>query len=336
MSAGSSSESIRRVRKPGSTLLDLEESFPALKGLGMGPRSHLREERARLAALRWNHFDVTPVGSTLGAELSGVELRQDLPKEVFAEIYQALLDYKVIFFRNQPLDASQHIAFAQRFGELEIHPFIPPNPEYPALCRFEKSEEVGGYENLWHHDVTWRERPSKFAILHAVSVPRTGGDTLFSDMYAAYGGLDDAWKAGIADMVMVHDYMRAFGGTVPEEKTAEIRARFPRPEHPAVGTHEETRRRYLYVTRVFIDHVKGMTSEESQPIIDHLARQAEHPEYQCRFHWSQDAVAVWDNRAVQHYAASDYWPDVRIMERASVIGERPRRHAHLPEGEAEG
>jgi taurine dioxygenase len=289
----------------------------------MGPRSHLHEERARLAALEWKHFDLTPLGSTLGAELSGVDLCQDLPEDVFAEIHQALLDYKVIFFRDQRVDAAAQVAFARRFGELELHPFIPPNGEYPELCRFEKSADVAGYENLWHHDVTWREKPSKLAILHAVDVPRTGGDTLFSDMHAAYDGLDDAWKARIDDMVMVHDYMRAFGAGVPDDKKAEIRAKFPPPEHPAAGIHAETGRRYLYVNRVFVDHIKGMTREESLPIIEHLARQAEYPEHQCRFHWTRDAIAIWDNRAVQHYAASDYWPDVRIMERASVIGERP-------------
>jgi taurine dioxygenase len=252
-----------------------------------------------------------------------VDLGQDLPEEVFAEIHQALLDYKVIFFRDQPVDAAAQVAFARRFGELELHPFIPPNGEYPELCRFEKSADVAGYENLWHHDVTWREKPSKLAILHAVDVPPTGGDTLFSDMHAAYNGLDEAWKARIEDMVMVHDYMRAFGAGVPDEKKAEIRAKFPQPEHPAAGTHAETGRRYLYVNRVFVDHIKGMTREASLPIIEHLARQAEYPEHQCRFHWTKDAIAIWDNRAVQHYAASDYWPDVRIMERASVIGEKP-------------
>lgn len=129
-------------------------ALPELESLQMGPRSYLHEERARLAALTWKHFDLTPLGSTLGAELSGVDLGQDLPEEVFAEIHQALLDYKVIFFRDQPVDAAAQVAFARRFGELELHPFIPPNGEYPELCRFEKSADVAGYENLWHHDVT--------------------------------------------------------------------------------------------------------------------------------------------------------------------------------------
>ena len=297
---------------------------PEWDGLMMGPRSHLHTERVRLAALEWQHFSVHPMGSSVGAELSGIDLCKPLPDPVFGEIHQALLEYKVIFFRDQPLDAGQQVAFASRFGELEEHPFIPPNSEFPQLARFEKSAEVGGYENIWHNDVTWREKPSKLAILHAVAVPPTGGDTLFADMYAAYEGLDDDWKRRVAGMVVVHDYVRAFGARVPDDQKAEMRARFPQPEHPAVGTHAETGRRYLYVNRIFADHIKGMTREESLPILEHLSRQAEFPEYQCRFHWTPDAIAVWDNRAVQHYAASDYWPDVRIMERASVVGDRPR------------
>jgi len=289
----------------------------------MGPRTHLRAERERLAGLRWQHFDVTPVGSTLGAEISGIDLREELPGPVFAELERALVDYKVVFLRDQHVDAARQVAFARRFGELELHPFIPPNGEFPELCRFEKSEKMGGYENLWHHDVTWRERPSKYGILHAVKVPATGGDTLFSDMHAAYDGLDDAWRARVDGMWMVHDYMRAFGRLVPPDRRDEMRAKFPAPTHPAAGRHEVTGRRYLFVNRAFTERVDGMTREESLPTIEHLARQAELPEYQCRFHWSDDAIAIWDNRAVQHYAASDYWPDVRIMERASVVGERP-------------
>jgi alpha-ketoglutarate-dependent taurine dioxygenase len=302
---------------------ELEKQFNDWDDLHMGPRAHLRAERERLKTLRWEHLEVQPLGSTLGAEISGVDLRAPIPAPVFAEIEQALWNYKVIFFRDQPLDASEQLAFARQFGDLEIHPIIPPNSDFPELARFEKSEEMGGYENIWHHDVTWRETPSKLAILRAVEVPATGGDTLFADMVAAYAGLDDEWKKRIADISVVHDYMRAFGAAVPQEQKAAARQRFPEVTHPAVGTHEQTGQRYLYVNRAFVERIDGKTREESLAIIQHLARQAETPEYQCRFHWTKDAIAIWDNRAVQHYAASDYWPDSRVMERASVIGNRP-------------
>lgn len=289
----------------------------------VGPVGHLHEERARLAALTWEHFDAAPVGATLGAELSGIDLTQDLPDEVITEIRQALLDFKVIFFRDQPIDQARHLAFARRFGDLEIHPFIPPNPDHPELVRFEKSADVGGYENAWHHDVTWRETPSMGAILHAIEVPPTGGDTLFCDMYAAYEGLDDEMRARIDDLVAVHDYVQAFGHQVDDAAKAEMRAKFPPVEHPVVRTHPETGRRLLYVNRIFVDHIQGLDADESTALIDLLSRQSDTIEYQCRFRWEPHSVAFWDNRAVQHYAASDYWPDVRIMERASIVGDRP-------------
>ena len=309
--------------QPGSDLRAERISLPNYASVQIGPLGHLQAERERLGALTWEHFDVRPLSATVGAELSGVDLTEHLADETIAEIRQALLDFKVIFFRDQPLTAVEHVAFARRFGDLEVHPFIPGNPDAPELVRFEKSADVGGYENGWHHDVTWRAEPSFGAILHAVSVPATGGDTLFSDQYAAYEGLDDETKAEIDDLVAVHDYALAFGFGLPPEEKAELRKQYPLVEHPVVARHAETGRRHLYVNRYFTSHVQGHEPEASIELIDRLARQAETSEYQCRFHWEPDSVAFWDNRAVQHYAASDYWPDVRVMERASIIGGRP-------------
>ncbi len=280
-------------------------------------------ERERLAGLTWEHFDAVPLGATIGAELSGVDLTVDLPDEVIAEVRQALLDYKVVFFRNQPLTAAQHVAFARRFGELEEHPFIPANHEHPELVRFEKTPDVGGYENGWHSDVTWRAEPSMGSILRAVEVPPSGGDTLFADMYAVYEGLDDATRAQIDPLTAVHDYSQVFGGFIPAGKRAEMRKRFPLVEHPVVRTQPETGRRLMYLNRFFGRSVVGLPEAESHALIDRLCRRAEIVEYQCRFRWAPGSIAFWDNRAVQHYASSDYWPARRVMERATIIGDRP-------------
>ena len=296
---------------------------------GIGPVGHLADERARLDQRQWRHFTVRRMGATIGAELHGVDLSQPLGDEVIDEIRQALHDFKVIFFRDQQLTAEQHVAFARRFGELEIHPFIPGNTTVPELVRFEKSAETGGYENTWHHDVTWRECPSMGAILRAVHVPDAGGDTLFSDMYAAYEGLDDETKAQIDELDATNDFLRAFGVGLDEEKRREMRERYPIMTHPIVARHPATGRKHLYVNGIFTTGVVGPDGpwdpQHSEELLQRLFAQAETVEYQCRFHWEPNSIAFWDNRAVQHYAASDYWPQVRVMERASIVGPRPSR-----------
>jgi alpha-ketoglutarate-dependent taurine dioxygenase len=289
----------------------------------VGPLGHLAAERERLTDLRWRSFDAAPVAATIGAEISGVDLGMELPDAVIAELRQALLDYKVLCFRGQALTADRHVAFARRFGELEVHPFIPANGDHPELVRFAKSADVGGYENGWHSDVSWRAEPSMAAVLHAVAVPPSGGDTLFADMYAAYDGLPEELRERIEGLRAVHDYLKAFGGQVPPEQRDETRAKFPLVEHPVVRTHPETGRRLLYVNRFFTSHVVGLEPDSSRELLERLCRQADVVEYQCRFRWMPDTVVMWDNRAVQHYACSDYWPSVRVMERASIVGDRP-------------
>ncbi|HUP73706.1 MAG TPA: TauD/TfdA family dioxygenase [Acidimicrobiales bacterium] len=293
------------------------------RGLSVGPCTYLAAERERLAGLDWPLFDVVPLSATVGGLIEGVDLTNAVTDELIEEIRRALFEYKVIFFRDQPFTPAEHVAFARRFGELEVHPFIPPNADQPELVRFAKSAEVGGYENSWHHDVTWRAIPSMGAILHAIQVPAVGGDTLFSDMYAAYDALDDDIKDRIAGMTAVHDFMRAFSGQVPAGREQEFRERYPLVEHPVVCRHPDTGRKLLYVNTNFTSHIVGLDEDDSRGLLALLCRQAHTIEHQCRFRWQKDSVAFWDNRAVQHYAASDYWPEVRITERASIVGTRP-------------
>jgi taurine dioxygenase len=288
-----------------------------------GPLRHLAAERDRLAGLRWRTFDAEQVSSTLGAEISGIDLGATLGDSVIDELRQALYAYKVLFFRNQSLTAAQHVAFARHFGELEEHPFAPSNTSEPELVRLEKNNTAVGYENIWHHDVTWRECPSMGAILHAIEVPPVGGDTLFADMHAAYEGLDSETRSRIDGLWSEHDYLKTFGRVMPPETLAGMRERYPAVRHPVVCRHPATGRHHLYVNRAFVSHIKGIDPEEGAALLERLCREAEYPEYQCRFRWTADSVAFWDNRAVQHYAASDYWPSVRIVERASIIGPRP-------------
>lgn len=287
-----------------------------------GTRPWLREERARIAAEPYEHIRVRPVGATIGGEVVGIQLGE-LDDAAAQEIHRALLDYKVLFFRDQQLDTAQHIAFAGRFGELEQHPFLPGVDGHPELVRFEKGEDVKGVENVWHSDVSWREAPSLGSVLRAHSVPELGGDTLFADMVAAYAELPDETKQRLEGLVAVHDFSHSFGLYMKPEDLAKRQAEFPPAEHPVVRTHPQTGQKILYVNAIFTSHIVGMGRAESDALLEELYYQANVPEYQCRFHWQKNSVAFWDNRAVQHYATSDYWPAVRVMDRATIVGERP-------------
>ena len=268
-------------------------------------------------------FEIKQLSPMIGAELSGLKLSGDLPDTAIAEIRRALLEFKVVFFRDQhELTAAEHIAFARRFGDLEIHPATPKGQEDPEILRITHDETSKGRENAWHSDVTWRPEPSLGSILRAREVPPFGGDTLFSCMYAAYDALSPAMKEWVSGLTARHDIARVFAGRL-NKSIEELHAQYPVHEHPVVRTHPETGRRALYVNRAFTDQIVGLSKKESDWLLAHLYSFAAVPEHQCRFRWEAGSLAFWDNRACQHYAASDYFPQRRVMERVTVAGDRP-------------
>jgi len=264
-----------------------------------------------------------PLSPTIGAEIGGVALSEPIDADTFDELHRALLEFKVIFFRDQDIAPEQHVAFARRFGDLETHPFVPHRDGHPEVMVLQKNEQIGGYENVWHSDVTWRLEPSLGSVLLAREVPALGGDTLFCDMYAAYEGLGEKVRAALDGLRAVHDFTRTFGRLMAADELAKKQQEFPPAVHPVVRTHPETGRKGLYVNAAFTSHIVGMAEDESDRLLDFLYRQATTPEYQCRFRWRRHSIAFWDNRAVQHYAASDYWPQRRVMERVTIEGETP-------------
>ncbi|MDO8289785.1 MAG: TauD/TfdA family dioxygenase [Parvibaculum sp.] len=272
-------------------------------------------------------FTLKPLTPTIGVEVHDIDLAKPVDAATLAALRQTLLDWKVIFFRDQNITTEQHLTFARNFGELEIHPFAPKKPGFPEILPITHDEKNKGKENVWHSDVTWREAPSLGSILRALEVPDVGGDTLFSDMYAAYDNLPDSVKAEIDGKVAVHDFayfrtgMRKRG--VPEEEIEAMNKKYPMVEHPVVRTHPETGRKGIYVNTAFTQHIVGMDKDKSDAMLKYLYAQAAIPEYQCRFRWAANSLAFWDNRACQHYAVSDYFPALRRMERATIIGDRP-------------
>jgi taurine dioxygenase len=288
-------------------------------GLVAGPYElHRTEHEPR----PYERLRVLPSSPTIGAEVLGVDLRDPVDDELWSELDRALLEWKVLFFRDQDLSAEQHRDFARRWGPLEVHPFLPAG-DVPEVVRFDKGPEDVGYENIWHSDVSWREVPSLGSVLRCVVPAELGGDTLWADMYEAYDGLDDETKAQIDGLVAVHDFAASFGQALEPARLAEMREQYPPAHHPVVRTHPGTGRRLLYVNEIFATGIVGMEGDEARALIRTLASTARTPEYQCRFRWTAGAIAFWDNRCTQHYAVSDYFPHRRVMERATIVGDRP-------------
>lgn len=267
-------------------------------------------------------FEIHRLTPAIGAELSGIDLSDPLPDETIADIRQALLDHKVIFFRDQNLEQEQLLHFARRFGTLEIHPATPKDQLNPEILRIEHGAKSKGQENMWHSDVTWRPEPSLGSVLSALEIPPVGGDTLFANMNLAYEKLPQDVREFVAGKTAVHDIARVFAKRL-NKKPEELHDQYPPQEHPVVRTHPETGLSSLYVNSAFTSHIVGMDTDESQELLRRLYATAANPEIQCRFKWTRGAIAFWDNRASQHFAASDYFPARRIMERATIAGDRP-------------
>ena len=229
---------------------------------------------------------------------------------------------------GQVLTTDQYLTFGRLWGQLTPHPFLPPGP-IPELTVFMKGADKRGEENLWHADDPWMEEPSAISILRSLKVPDVGGDTLFADMAAAYDDLPAAMKKRLEGLQAQNQHAVFWSGfnyasqAMSEEKLAELREKYPPQLHPVIRTHPETGRKSIFVDLLHPTHIVGLDPDESEALLDNLVRRASWPEYQCRFRWNADCIALWDNRTVQHYAVSDYWPNERHMERMVVAGDRP-------------
>ena len=272
-------------------------------------------------------FEVNRLSPTIGGEILGIDLSKALTSEVKDLIYEALLVYKVIFFRDQDLTTEEHLDFSNNFGELEVHPFAPHKEDFPEVLKITHNKKSRGRENTWHSDVTWREKPSLGSVLRMIEKPDHGGDTLFADMYAAYDDLNDDIKDTLEGAIAVHDFAGFRDRLIKEGKSQEeieaFNEKYPMPEHPVIRTHPDTKKKVIYVNRAFTQYIKGWQKQDSDSMLEFLYSRASIPEYQCRFKWENNSIAFWDNRACQHYAASDYWPNIRKVERVTIIGDRP-------------
>lgn len=276
-----------------------------------------------------SRFDVRPIAGAIGAEIGGVDLARDLPEETIAAIRQALLDHCVIFFRDQALTSAQYLAFARRFGAPIEYPFVRGLDGFPTITPVVKlAHETVNFGGVWHADTTYLEEPPMATMLLAREVPAYGGDTLFANMYVAYEMLSPGMKKMLEGLVGVSDSAKADGSRTREDRARDHPAANAPPrlvaEHPAVRVHPETGRKALYVNSAHTAHFKGMTIEESAPVLRYLFGHLSRPEFTCRFAWRPGSLAFWDNRAAQHNAVNDYRGARRLMHRITFKGDRPR------------
>ena len=269
---------------------------------------------------------IEPLSPGIGAEIPNLDLSEQLTDSVMKELEQALLDWKVLFFRDQTIDVEDQKRVARWFGELDIHPTSAPGAEHAELIRIAEDEKLRAHNDIWHSDVTFKASPPMGSILRALEMPPVGGDTMFADMYAAYEGLDDEIKVKIDNATALHVWPPGWVDIVMKSQNMdrkEFDHRFPNPEHPVVRTHPQTGRRSLFVNAAFTRQIIGMEKSESDELLTFLYIQATVPEYQCRFRWRKNSVAFWDNRCTQHYALADFYPQKRTVERITICGDKP-------------
>jgi len=318
-----------------------EQLFPPFNRAGLGvaleyERMGNRPVSEGLQARAEEHgFEFEHLGITIGTVIHGIDLRRTDAPEQTQFIRDVLLERKVVFFREQNLEEDEQVNFARSFGDLDAFPFGPTG-ENPYVLEIRHGRGYPGMENGWHTDVTWMETPSLGSIAQCIAVPPMGGDTLFSDSHACYLGLPSALKKRVEHLSGINDYrnflIQRGPKNLPDELVDQIKEEIPfGVSHPLLRTHPETGKTGLYIHGGFLRHDslydartdEQLDAEDSKAIVRELLQQHARPEYTCRFPWAQGSIAFWDNRAVQHYAASDYHPHKRVLRRVTVSGDKP-------------
>ena len=281
----------------------------------------------------YHHIEARRIAGSLGAEISGPDLATDLAEEVLVELRAALLAHQVIFFRDQHLTPARQLAFARRWGDIHLHPFVVGMPDHPEVLRIVKRPtDARNFGGSWHTDQMFAPAPAMGTILYAVEVPSVGGDTMFTNQYLAFETLSPAMQRLCEGLrtVCVGDGLKKYGGRSRKEAYAGMTAMQVKDPgdvqttsvHPLVRTHPETGRRALYIGG-HVQRFEGMEEAESRPLIDFLMAHSIRPEFTCRFRWEAGSLAFWDNRCTQHFAINDYPAETRIMHRVTVCGDTP-------------
>ncbi len=267
----------------------------------------------------YTYFTAKTVTPTIGANITDIDLTKNLPKDAYAELREALAQYKVIFFQNQDLSDKQFHHFGSNFGSLETHEFFPTVKNYPEI-QIIKTQGGNTGTDRWHTDVTFRKVPSAASILRAIDIPAEGGgDTMWLCTNAAYDNLSSPIKEMLLKLHGVHDIRFGMTGYLDKEVVERNAAQNPPMTHPAVIAHPVTGKPHLFINSIWTSAILELERDESVAMIEFLYQHVKQPEFQVRFKWQKNSIAIWDNIATQHYAVGDYnYP--RKMNRMIVSG----------------
>ena len=279
----------------------------------------------RVRKTNYEHISAKPFSPNLGAEIYGVNLSKPISDAQFADIHRAFLDHQVLFFKNQDeIPPTLHIEFGKRFGELHSHPAAPTMSGFPEIFEIHanKNSKIANGE-FWHSDVSCDEEPPLGTMLQIQIAPPCGGDTMFSDMYAAYSALSEPFRKFLNDLTATHESEHIYAGRYSDRGVLDQDIKYPTATHPVVRTHPDTGEKALFVNRTFTTRINELSLEESNSVLNILFEQAEHIAHQIRFRWSLNDLAFWDNRCCMHRAIWDYWPEERKGRRVTIKGDRP-------------
>ena len=266
----------------------------------------------------------------LGAEIEGIDLKT-INSDNFKTINDLLLEHKVIFFREQNMSPEEQIKLAKLFGPVEEHAYVKGLEGYPEITRLIKdAEEKNQWGEGWHSDVSYNETPTKAVILKSVKIPPVGGDTVFSNMELAWETLDKELKKIVENRRAEHFSLGA-GFFIDSYKHFESNGNDAKEysnHHPIVRTHPETGKKILFVNWTYTKKIEGLEEHESNEVLSKIFEHQSRLDLTCRYSWTEDNIAIWDNRCVIHYAIADFFPGrglgyERVMDRIAVLGDRP-------------
>ena len=275
-------------------------------------------------------MDIELLSGACGAEITGIDLR-DTSDGNIKTIKDLLFEHKVIFFRSQNITHKEQINLSKSFGPIEKHAYVKGLPEYPEILRIVKEPfEKNNWGENWHSDVSYNLEPTLAVILKSVEIPPIGGDTMFANMELAWETLDEKLKNKVKGKKALHSSLGVafFVDNYKGMKARDVNLEEYSNEHPIVRTHPETGKKILYVNWTYTKKIVGIKKKESDDLLNKIFKHQERLELTCRFKWTKNTVAIWDNRSVIHYAIADYFPNRglgyrRVMDRIAVRGEKP-------------